>query len=170
MSSSSRIVKTGVLDLEPKFYSNSKATALALLRALTPLKVTLYKALKELPRDLDILIIQAEHLSSEDVLSCSDRIRRHLKDNGLQNLPFLLIASPDLDVSQDFLRLSLKENWYSDLIDPHHIESLPPRLANLIRIHDHLRELARYDQVVRDLEERISKLEVEINHATKKSN
>ena len=47
---------------------------------------------------------------------------------------------------------AIDENWYFDVIDPDHLDSLPMRVANLLRIHDHLHELSRYEKSLADLQ------------------
>ena len=56
----------------------------------------------------------------------------------------------------------VKSNWYYDILSPDENHSIPTRAANLIRIHDHLKELYKYDTMLHDLKNQVEKLEAEI--------
>ena len=53
-------------------------------------------------------------------------------------------------------------NWYFDIIHPDHLTSLPVRIANLLRIHDHLAELHRYEAELGRMQQNIRMIEAEL--------
>ena len=50
-------------------------------------------------------------------------------------------------------------NWYFDVVSPAELATLPIRAANLLRIHDHLHELKRYEHLLIELQESVARLE-----------
>lgn len=61
----------------------------------------------------------------------------------------------------------LASNWYFDIIHPDHLDSAPIRIANLLRIHDHMHELLRYDALQRELQAKIQQVELELKQLRK---
>ena len=101
----------------------------------------------------DLLIIAAGHLPEEDfhkwLSGLTDRIKRQ---NAIW-IPSLIVAPISFTtLADDIMPFAIDENWYFDVIDPDHLDSLPMRVANLLRIHDHLHELSRYEKSLADLQ------------------
>ena len=53
-------------------------------------------------------------------------------------------------------------NWYFDILSMEHIDSMPIRVANLLRIHDHLHELERYQNTLATLNHRVDQLTLDL--------
>lgn len=113
----------------------------------------------------DLLIVAAQRVPVKDFPIWLAGFRRRIQSLGMVWTPALILAGVDFAVLQEIWPEVTKENWYFDILDPSHVASLPIRVANLLRIHDHLHELKRYaaalDDVtakVQDLEAKVSKL------------
>lgn len=74
-------------------------------------------------------------------------------------LPALIIADCSFGELSDFMDEVRRSNWYFDVVHSEHFSSLPLRIANLLRIHDHLHELQRYGRHLQDLEQRLKEVE-----------
>ena len=53
-------------------------------------------------------------------------------------------------------------NWYFDIVASDQLDSLPIRVANLLRIHDHLHELHRYSAALSSLTAQTEALKQEL--------
>jgi hypothetical protein len=62
----------------------------------------------------------------------------------------------------EVLEQTLNSNWYFDLLHPDHLSSLPVRVANLLRMHDHLHELLRYEKELKRMQADIGRIEAEL--------
>ena len=107
----------------------------------------------------DILVIAAQAIPDEDFPVWLKGIAKRIKSLGNIWTPALILTSIDFQILSDILAESAKENWYFDILDPQHMSSLPIRVANLIRIHDHLKELHRYEATLTTLEDKVRALE-----------
>jgi hypothetical protein len=76
--------------------------------------------------------------------------------------PVIVVSEWDFDQLNSLIQLVIDDNWYFDILHPDHLSSLPIRVANLIRINEHLREIETYDRLVNELENRVHKLETSL--------
>lgn len=96
--------------------------------------------------------------SMNSVVSTLKTIERQLKVSGKIWPACLVIGHYPEDQAPELIDLTLSSNWNFDVLSPEHLESLPPRIGNLIRIQDHLQELRGYDKQLQDLEAEVAKL------------
>lgn len=104
----------------------------------------------------DLLVLIAHQLPPEALTQWVQGLPRRL--NHKIWTPALIIAAPGLQVASELTSFALQSNWYFDIVDAEHITSLSLRMSNLIRIHDHLHEMYRYEKTLGKLEEKIQKL------------
>jgi hypothetical protein len=97
------------------------------------------------------LIVFANNLDDDAMITWVKGVAKKL-DPQLINTPWLIICESSEFIQRELLRYALSENWYFDLLEPDHLGSLTIRMANLIRISDHIRELSRYERETKDLE------------------
>ena len=111
----------------------------------------------------DLLIISAEGIEDEQypawLKSISSRIPRA---HGIP-VPSIIFGVVPPAVQRELLRWAVDGNWYFDIVDPDHVASLPVRVANFLRVHDHLHEVRRMAEAssileakVRDMEQRVA--------------
>ncbi len=107
----------------------------------------------------DLLIVAAQKLQGKDFAVWLGGFRKRIQRQGSIWTPALILADVSFDVLSDILAEVTKENWYFDVVAPAHLSSLPIRVANLLRIHDHLHELKRYSGALDDINIKVKMLE-----------
>jgi hypothetical protein len=75
----------------------------------------------------------------------------------------LIVAELPVNEARLLMEHAIKSNWYFDVVRPEHLDSLPVRVANLLRIHDHFHELRRNSETLDRLQDRVNMLEHEVN-------
>jgi len=107
----------------------------------------------------DLLIIAGGNLDDEAFTKWITAVRKRVKQQGKIWTPALILASISFSTLDENLVEAVKSNWYFDVLNADHLESLPIRVANLLRIHDHLHELRRYDEQLEVLNEQVEELQ-----------
>ncbi|SME89485.1 hypothetical protein [Pseudobacteriovorax antillogorgiicola] len=111
----------------------------------------------------DLLIISAEDIPSEDFSQWLQGINKRIVNQGQIWTPALIFSETDfVDLSSEIHDFA-DNNWYFDILNPLHLESMPIRVANLLRIHDHLHELWRYKDQLDTMQEQINEIEKRLN-------
>jgi hypothetical protein len=110
----------------------------------------------------DLLIVAAQILAGQDFPTWLTGLSQRIQRQGYIWTPALILADMPFGVLRGILPAAVSDNWYFDILAPQHMESLPIRVANLLRIHDHLHELKRYGSVVDELSVKTEKLENEL--------
>jgi hypothetical protein len=110
----------------------------------------------------DLVIINAPPLEKDGFLRWVEKIGSKLgKDTGIP-VPCIFFSRLTFSNLEQMWETFYKQNWYFDILHPEHMDSLPIRLANLLRIHDHLHEIHRYERELQDLHKKLSELEKNI--------
>jgi hypothetical protein len=151
-------------DLEPKRADALKLQMERSLRFLPQLDLVRLKALDDpnlLPCDL--LVVYAWHLGEEELTTWLSGFEKRLaqQQQGIW-IPALIMSSLELSRVAEVLEHTLSSNWYFDLLHPDHLSSLPVRVANLLRMHDHLHEMLRYEKEIKRMQTDISRIEAEL--------
>jgi hypothetical protein len=110
----------------------------------------------------DLLVIGAHLVEIEHFSTWLRGVRNRLIDQGAIWTPVLVLSETTFESLLEILLESIADNWYFDIIAPRHLASLPIRVANLIRIHDHLHELRRYSQALEDINQKVVELEKQL--------
>ena len=111
----------------------------------------------------DLLIVGAERIPSEEFTSWLKRLNLRILQQNRIWTPALIFSSADfVDLSSDLHEFA-DNNWYFDILNPLHIESMPIRVANLLKIHDHLHELHRYKSQLDAMQNQISEIEMKLS-------
>jgi len=103
----------------------------------------------------DLIILTGEHVPGEAFANWLSSIQSRLRREHQIWTPALILANTDFNDLDDIFPWAVKANWYFDVIHTDHLESLPIRVANLLRIHDHLHELNRYHERLAELETKL---------------
>jgi hypothetical protein len=108
---------------------------------------------------LDLIVIDAIELDIEDPFQWIEKLfSKIIYNNGIP-IPCLVInKAHNLDLAIDIFE-HIRSNWYYDFIHPSHLGSLSIRIANLIKIHDHLHELSRYEKELTSLQKQTDQLQ-----------
>ena len=97
----------------------------------------------------DLLIVAAQVLEASEFGKWLAGLSKRIGQQGGIWIPCLILSEVEFEPLRDTFDQTVKDNWYFDIIAPLHMDSLPIRIANLLRIHDHLHELNRYDSAFR---------------------
>lgn len=153
-----------IWDLEPKRTDALKQNVERSLRFLPQLDIVRLKSLDDpnlLPCDL--LVVMALHLGEAELITWLRGFEQRLtgQQQGIW-IPALILNTSELLRVAEVLEVTLQSNWYFDVLHPDHISSLPVRAANLLRMHDHLHELLRYEKELKHMQSDISRIEAEL--------
>ncbi|MDD9951955.1 MAG: hypothetical protein OXT67_10375 [Zetaproteobacteria bacterium] len=114
----------------------------------------------QVPTDgVDILIARAAHLPEPFFWPWLRRLELELNSTRTVPLPALILADIHFAEQVFMWRLAVQSNWYFDVVTEQNLDSIPLRMANLVRIHDHLYESRRYQETLAELTEQVSALE-----------
>jgi len=153
-----------IWDLEPKRADALKLNVERSLRFLPQLDLVRLKALDDpnlLPCDL--LVVFAKHLGEEELITWLSGFEKRMaqQQQGIW-IPALIVNACEMTRVVEVLEQTLNSNWYFDLLHPDHLSSLPVRVANLLRMHDHLHELLRYEKELKRMQTDIGRIEAEL--------
>ncbi|RYZ60281.1 MAG: hypothetical protein EOP07_01180 [Proteobacteria bacterium] len=150
-------------DLDPK---RSDGTKLNLERFLKLLPAMQWKKVKGVEDSdflpCDLAVIYAWHLNQIELQTWLENFEKRWKKSGAIWIPALIVSPLDIGDLLNSMDGIWASNWYFDIIHPDHFLSLPVRVANLLRIHDHLHELVRYEAEMKAMQDNIRKIEHEI--------
>lgn len=157
-------------DLDPRRADTLKLSLEQQLRFLPHTSWHRLKALDDsslLPCDL--LVVYAWHLAESELLIWLKGFEQRLRQQDAIWIPSLIVTPLILTRIEDILEKTLSSNWYFDLVHPDHLTSLPVRVANLLRIHDHLHEMQRYEKQLDTLQAAVLEVETELENFKKGS-
>ncbi len=163
MDNSEKILTIAYWDLEKRLTSSQKINFENKVNLLGNTEFITFTKLEELSNtNVDLLIASADHVEDADlegfIVSLSKRIERL----GAIWVPALIFSEASYEVLHQFMKNIVQDNWYFDFIHPDHLDSLPIRAANLLKIHDHMRELKNYELKLADLESKVTTLEQKV--------
>ena len=107
----------------------------------------------------DLLLISAQNIPQSHFTSWLRGVIGQMQQQASIWVPGLIMGNASFEILREILALAGPINWYFDIMDGQHLESLPIRVANLLRIHDHLHELRRYEQTLSELSAQMLVLE-----------
>ena len=130
------------------------------LKRLGEVKVTPVKSLDgPEAANCDLLIIAAQKIDVMDFPQWLVGLRGRILALGTIWTPAMILADIPFESLSEMLPVAVQDNWYFDILAPAHMTSLPIRVANLVRIHDHLQELRRYSAALEDVSAKVTLLE-----------
>ena len=112
----------------------------------------------------DLAIIAAQSVDPAHFATWLRGLAQKIKRQNQIWMPALILSDAPFSVLREILPEARAENWYFDILAPAHLSSLPIRVANLLRIHDHLRELRRYEDALEDVSAKVKSLEARVAH------
>ena len=113
----------------------------------------------EAVKDSDLVVIGGIDVPEDQLGRWISRIGSRMEDLGNIWVPVIFVSDAKFLALRELLNQCAQSNWYFDIVNSAHFESLPVRIANLFRIHDHLKELFRYSEEINTLQERLEELE-----------
>jgi hypothetical protein len=158
-----RRMRVCVWNATPGIVSAASAALEQQIRQLVQVEMVTLKQLDDpLASPCDLLIISAEGLDEDHFLTWLQSVgARVQKAHGI-SVPSIIFGDVSAAVQRDMLRWAVDGNWYFDIVNPDHVASLPVRVANFLRLHDHLHEVRRMAEYVRELEAKIQGTESQL--------
>ena len=152
------------LNLDPKFVNLPKIKLEQGLRALIDIDLVEVSGIDS-PNFMpcDLLIVEAQGVPIGDFQRWLANFQQRLVTQADIWIPAVIVAELPVDEARSLMEHAIKSNWYFDVVTPAQVDSLPLRVANLLRIHDHLHELRRYSETLDRLQDRVNMLEHEVN-------
>ena len=154
--------KIAVWDSQQRFIDSDKAKMEYFLKKILSPQLIEIDGIANLGNEtFDLLIASANHLDSHAFVTWMNGLCKKMESEHIWT-PALIMRSSNFDDLVEVYEKAAASNWYFDIIDPDHLESLPLRIANLLRIHDHIKELKKYDIEVSALKARVDDLETSL--------
>jgi hypothetical protein len=110
----------------------------------------------------DLLIVSAESVPEENFAAWVSKLKNQMEQQSKIWTPALIVSEVGFDTLDSLLKDAVQSNWYFDIVSLQHLDSLPIRVANLLRIHDHLHELKRYNEQLSKLNVQVETLEKQV--------
>lgn len=157
-------IKIAELSLTPKIVSQVGAFVESHLKTFFDAHVTTVKDQSQIvSENFDLGLIQAQELETAEFVQWLNGFEKKRSEVDLIQIPFVIVTPVNPGQIVAFFSRVVQTNWYFDLIHPMQLQSLPIRVANLIRIKLHIGELQRYnlelDQMALKIEELERKLQ-----------
>ncbi len=163
-SHETRRLKVAVHNLQPKIISKSLAQIKTYMKELSEIDYHPIASVEEVGgQSFDLLIILGNRLTQDNFESWLTGFMKRMESPDRIWVPALIITDVSFPIQRDLLLKSLGSNWYFDVISDDHLSSLPLRVSNLVRIHDHLGELHRYNEKLTDLMSQVDLLQEELS-------
>jgi hypothetical protein len=161
-------MRVGHWNATPGFISAASAAIEHHLKLLIKLDMVEVRSLDDPNlRPADVLFISADGIEDEQypvwLKGISTRIP---KAHGIP-VPTIIFGNISSAVQSEILRWAVEGNWYFDIVDPGHVSSLTVRVANFLRIHDHLHEIRRMSSASKTLEDKVADMEKQIEQILK---
>jgi hypothetical protein len=154
----------------PGFISAASAALDQQLRHLIAFDIVNLKALDETQASpCDLLIISAEGFDDDPFPQWLKSVQPRVPQAHGIAAPTIIFARISPQVQRELLSWSVEGNWYFDIVDPDHVMSLPVRVANFLRLHDHLHEVRRMSALTIDLAKKYQDVERQLHQLTGKS-
>lgn len=110
----------------------------------------------------DLLIVSAESVAEENFPQWVMGLKSQILQQNKIWTPALIVSEVGFETLDHLLKDAVQSNWYFDIVSLQHLDSLPIRVANLLRIHDHLHELKRYNDELAKLNLQVQTLEKQV--------
>jgi|GEM_PF-867775 len=157
---SDRTLKIAYWNPDPRYVSISHIELEKGLGMLAELSVHAVKTIDHLAEEsFDLLVVSAQHIPEIEFPKWLLGLKSRIESQGNIWVPALVVADIGVKSLREVLAPAVASNWYFDILARDHIASLPVRVANLVRIHDHLGELRRYADMIDSLNKRVGHLE-----------
>ena len=156
---SQKILDTQRLLIEKKIQAISSELNIKTIRSLEEVKNS----------PCDLLIVAANHIPEEEFNKWLSSFSLKIETQGYIWIPALIISQACFPTLMDVLSKAVQMNWYFDIVHENHLDSIPIRVANLLRIHDHLHELNRYESSLDQLSKEIEMLKSSLSLLEKKN-
>ena len=145
---------------DPRVVDGERVRLEKSLKQLGAVQISTVKSLDDLtPSPVDLLAVAAQTVPTEQfpvwLRSFKQRVRKSV---GIWT-PAIILANLPFEILNEVMAEAVQDNWYFDILSGDQLSSIPIRVANLIRIHDHLLELEKYASTLESLSNKVQQLE-----------
>lgn len=106
----------------------------------------------------DLFVINATSVETKHFHQWLESVFRRVPQNNHVWTPALIFSNLGDNELIGIMDLVYQSNWYFDVLSAETTTNLAPRIANLLKIHDHLHELQRYDLRISELENDLERI------------
>ncbi len=107
---------------------------------------------------VDAVVMSALHVEEESINEWLRKKRNFIDQEFSKKVPMVAIVRSKASFYFTLVEHLFADNRYIDLVHVDHLNSLPVRLLNLLRISVHLNELEQYDKRLKALEAMVENL------------
>ena len=148
-SADARVVTGDIVDLEKR------------LSAIGEISIAKLQNLDD-AGNYDVVMMIASIIPEDEFSGWIKKLIKKFQDGQKIWTPAIVFSKVSADVQTELMELAFLENWYFDVVHPEHLDSLPVRMSNLLRIHDHLKEMDTYQKRVEAMELQLEALSAEV--------
>lgn len=159
----SRPIRIAYVALDPKILDPIVVAVREQFALLGPVEWIAVSDLFDIQQSgLDLCVVDGTQRPSDSLLTWLTKLPRRLEGTPHVWTPVIVLADVPSAQWAPLWRRWVEHNFYVDLISPKHLESFPVRAATLVRIHDHLKELWRYEEELRSLRDRMAEVMAQV--------
>lgn len=150
-------------DYESKHFDNFKAQVERYVKSMPDFSLAQVQGLDDPNfKPCDLLIIYSPKLNENEFHQWLEGIHKRIQASSKIWTPGCIVSQQLENTDIQRIHEYADTNWYFDIIHPEHWMSFPIRIANLLRIHDHLHELFRYQEQLTHLQTRVADIEQQL--------
>lgn len=155
-------IRVSYVDSSKQVNAGSVKTEVKLRGLLAPHFRVLESVAQVPAHGCDLVIVKASHLPESHFWNWLNRLESQLGRTRVVGVPALILSDLDFSAQHFLWRQITEKNWYFDVISEDNLDSIPLRMANLVRIHDHLHETLRYQKTLTELDAEVKSLKSEL--------
>ena len=158
-------LKIGYFDAHPALVSAEKIHLENQFQALSDYELTELKSLAQIdPTQLDLLVVRIGLVDEKETLKWLKGFVSKMSASDSVWVPALVLASGfELNDIKELFEYAYPQNYYFDIFSGERFEDLAIRGANLVRLHEHMMELERYQKEVAELQKRVEDIESKLD-------
>lgn len=104
----------------------------------------------------NLLIFNAISLNDDNFIKWLPTISQKITQKLHIQIPTIFLSHLAFSGLNKIWEQTYAKNWYFDIIHPDHLESIPIRMANLLRIYDHLQEIKKYEREIKTMQKEVA--------------
>jgi hypothetical protein len=107
----------------------------------------------------DLLLCMAGFIEEEMFEVWIKGVEKRIPLQSAIKVPCIIMADLSASIQRELIQWGVSTNWYFDILSSEHITSLPVRVTNLLRFHDHLHEINRMQVTLNNLSNQVLTLQ-----------
>ena len=159
---SSSVKKVMYYNMDEKFLTPYISKVESLVSSIEQIQIEKTDTIRGQKADL---IIVSSPLGGEELIKWIQRLIADYNQNGSSSLiPIIFVTDTEFSELEPMIWQCISQtNWYFDIVNRDNLEFLPMRIALLLKISDHIKEIEEYDRKITELSNKVSSLENSLN-------